>query len=170
MLARVPIISAYDPSRESMLAHASPSCRIARIITGTCYRLPRDKWLSYWQKLSTFITLQFIRSFILAKYSKFYPCKLVSYLFPVKQTSSVHRVVSVVDRTWGNICSTFSSSLNSTLLLIENCCDPLYLWVIKTFFGHRCQGAIAWGEYSHVCLFALSLSSFYFLFLVVLYL
>ena len=32
MLARVPIISAYDPSRESMLAHASPSCKIERMI------------------------------------------------------------------------------------------------------------------------------------------
>ena len=34
MLARVPIISAYDPSRESMLAYASPSNRIAIVITG----------------------------------------------------------------------------------------------------------------------------------------
>ena len=34
MLARVPIISAYDPSRESMLAYASPSNRIAVVITG----------------------------------------------------------------------------------------------------------------------------------------
>ena len=33
MLARVPIISAYDPSRESMLAHASPSYKIAIMIT-----------------------------------------------------------------------------------------------------------------------------------------
>ena len=33
MLARVPIISAYDPSRESVLAHAPPSYKIARIIT-----------------------------------------------------------------------------------------------------------------------------------------
>ena len=33
MLARVPIISAYDPSRESMLAYASPSNRIAIMIT-----------------------------------------------------------------------------------------------------------------------------------------
>ena len=33
-LARVPIISAYDPSRESMLAYASPSNRIAIVITG----------------------------------------------------------------------------------------------------------------------------------------
>ena len=37
-----PIISTDDPSRESMLAHASPSYKITRMITGTCYRLPRD--------------------------------------------------------------------------------------------------------------------------------
>ena len=34
MLARGPIISAYDPSRESMLAYASPSNKIAIVITG----------------------------------------------------------------------------------------------------------------------------------------
>ena len=34
MLARVPVISAYDPSKESMLAHASPSYKIATMITG----------------------------------------------------------------------------------------------------------------------------------------
>ena len=34
MLARVPIISAYDPSRGSMLAYASPSNKIAIMITG----------------------------------------------------------------------------------------------------------------------------------------
>ena len=34
MLARVPIISAYDPSRESMLAYVSPSYKIAIMITG----------------------------------------------------------------------------------------------------------------------------------------
>ena len=34
MLARVPIISAYDPSREIMLAYASPSNKIAIMITG----------------------------------------------------------------------------------------------------------------------------------------
>ena len=34
MLARVPIISAYDPRRESMLAYASPSYKIAIMITG----------------------------------------------------------------------------------------------------------------------------------------
>ena len=43
----------------------------------------------------------------------------------------MRRDVSVVDRTWGNIYSTFSSSLGTILLLIENCYDPLHLWVIK---------------------------------------
>ena len=33
MPARVPIISAYDPSRESMLTHAPPSYKIAIMIT-----------------------------------------------------------------------------------------------------------------------------------------
>ena len=33
MLARVPIISAYDRSRESMFAYASPSNKIAIVIT-----------------------------------------------------------------------------------------------------------------------------------------
>jgi hypothetical protein len=49
------------------------------------------------------------------------------------QTFSVRRVVSVVDRTWENIYPTFSSSLGSTLLLIEKAThDPLYLWDIRT--------------------------------------
>jgi hypothetical protein len=48
------------------------------------------------------------------------------------QTFSMHRVVSVVDRTWENIYPTFSSSLGSTLLLIEKAThDPLYLWDIR---------------------------------------
>ena len=34
MLSRVPTTSAYDPSMESMLAHASPSNKIAVMITG----------------------------------------------------------------------------------------------------------------------------------------
>ena len=34
MLARVPIISAYDPRRESMLAYSAPSNKIAIVITG----------------------------------------------------------------------------------------------------------------------------------------
>jgi hypothetical protein len=52
------------------------------------------------------------------------------------QTFSVRRVVSAVDRIWENIYPTFSSSLGSTLLLIEKAThDPLYLWDMKTFSG-----------------------------------
>jgi hypothetical protein len=52
------------------------------------------------------------------------------------QTFSVRRVVSAVDRTWENVYPTFSSSLGSTLLLIEKATrDPLYLCDIKTFSG-----------------------------------
>jgi hypothetical protein len=48
------------------------------------------------------------------------------------QAFSVRIVVSVVDRTWENIYPTFSSSLGSTLLLIEKAThDPLYLWDIN---------------------------------------
>ena len=45
---------------------------------------------------------------------------------------SVRRVVFVADKAWENICSTFSSSLGSTLLLIERSYNyPIYLRVIN---------------------------------------
>ena len=73
MLARVPIISAYDPSMESMLAHASPLYKIAIMITGLVIDYLGTNLSLVLQKLSTkqltFIILQFTHSFILAKYS-----------------------------------------------------------------------------------------------------
>jgi hypothetical protein len=52
------------------------------------------------------------------------------------QTFSMHSVVSAVDKTWENIYPTFSSSLGSTLLLIEKAThDPLYLWDITSLGG-----------------------------------
>ena len=39
------------------------------------------------------------------------------------------------------LVNTFCSSLGSTLLFIESTTiHPLYLWVIKTIFWHRCRG------------------------------
>ena len=75
MLARVPIISAYDPSRESMLAYASPSYKIAIMITGLVIDcLGTNDFLvdkSYLLLLpcNLFVVLfsQSTRSFILAK-------------------------------------------------------------------------------------------------------
>ena len=73
MLARVPIISAYDPSTESMLAHASPSYKIAIMITGLVIDCLGTNPFLMLQNLSTkqlaFIILQITHSFILAKYS-----------------------------------------------------------------------------------------------------
>ena len=72
MLARVPIISAYDPSRESMLAHASPSYETAIMITGLVIDYLGTNPSLVLQKLSTnqltFIISQITPSFIPAKY------------------------------------------------------------------------------------------------------
>jgi hypothetical protein len=72
MLARVPIISAYDPSTESMLADASPSYKIAIMITGLVIDCLGTNHSLVLQNLSTkqlaFIILQITHSFILAKY------------------------------------------------------------------------------------------------------
>ena len=72
MFARVAIISAYDPSRESMLAYASPSYKIATMITGLVIDCLWTNHSLVLQKLSTkqltFIILQITHSFILAKY------------------------------------------------------------------------------------------------------
>ena len=73
MLARVPLISAYDPSTESMLAHASPSYKIATMITGLVIDCLGTNHSLVLQKLSTkqlaFIILKITHSSILAKYS-----------------------------------------------------------------------------------------------------
>ena len=52
MLARVPIISAYDPSRESMLAYASPSYKMAIMITGLVIDCLGTNNFLVWQKSS----------------------------------------------------------------------------------------------------------------------
>ena len=57
MLSRVPIISAYDPSRESMLAYASPSNRIATMITGLVIDCLGTNNFLVTKKLSTKINL-----------------------------------------------------------------------------------------------------------------
>ena len=75
MLARVLIISAYDPITESMLAHASPSYKIAIMITGLvidCLGANDflvDKIYPLFLPYNLFIVLfsQSTRSFILAK-------------------------------------------------------------------------------------------------------
>ena len=71
MLGRVPVISANDPSGESMLAYASPSYKIAIVITGLVIDcLGTNNFLvdtNPFTKHLTFIILQSTSSFVLAK-------------------------------------------------------------------------------------------------------
>ena len=53
MLARVPIISAYDPRRKSMLAYASPSNKIATVITGLVIDCLGTNYFLVTKRLST---------------------------------------------------------------------------------------------------------------------
>jgi hypothetical protein len=92
MLSRVPTISAYDPSTKIMLAHASPSYKIATMITGLVIDCLGTNNFLVLQKLSTkeltFIILQLIvvllsRKLLLVLFLQTYPItyKIVSYLF-----------------------------------------------------------------------------------------
>ena len=71
MLARVPIVCAYDPRRKSMLAYASPPNKIAIMITGLVIdRLGTNNFLidtNPFTKHLTFIILKSTSSFVLAK-------------------------------------------------------------------------------------------------------
>ena len=100
MLARVPIISAYAPSRESMLAHASPSYKITTMITRLVIdHLGTNEFLvekSYPLLLPCNL---FVVLFSQSTRSLFLQNSSILVLGKVKQTSSVRRVVSVVDRT-----------------------------------------------------------------------
>ena len=68
MLARVPIISAYDPSRESMIPYAAPSNKNAIMITGlVIVCLGTNNFLvdtNPFTKHLSFIILQITLSFI----------------------------------------------------------------------------------------------------------
>ena len=37
--------------------------------------------------------------------------------------------------------SAMHDTCDETTSILENCCNPLYLWVIKTFLWRRCRGA-----------------------------
>src|SRR3954463_12012890 len=57
-------------------------------------------------------------------------------LFPgaAELTTQLLRLISII---WLPLCRI--NKLGNTSL--EDCCDPLYLWVIKTIFWHRLWGA-----------------------------
>src|SRR3954470_4142916 len=57
-------------------------------------------------------------------------------LFPgaAELTTQLLRLASIL---WLPLCR--NNKLGNTTR--EDCCDPLYLWVIKTIFWRRCRGA-----------------------------
>ena len=52
----------------------------------------------------------------------------------VELTTQLLRLISIL---WLPLCRINKFGWNTTL---EYCCDPLYLWVIKTIFWRRCRG------------------------------
>ena len=150
MLARVPITSAYDPSTERMLAHATPSYKIAVMITGLVI-----------DHLGT-------NDFLVDKsYLLLLPCNLFIVLFP----QSTYSFILVLGKANVKVCvELYQWSIEFEGIFVlplaprwvrhsylskKATNDPLYLWVIKTFYWRCCKGAIAWSEYFPVCLFVL---------------
>ena len=78
MLARVPIISAYDPRRESMLAYASPSNRIAIVITGLVTQsIAQGQFHNSYHHFSTLVILTLLLLYLNSPYFLF-TCSLLS--------------------------------------------------------------------------------------------
>ena len=61
--------------------------------------------------------------------------QILSYPGVVELTSQLLIPKNIL---WLPLCRIDKFGLYFTL---ESCCDPLYLWVIKTIFWHRCRGA-----------------------------
>ena len=76
------------------------------------------------------------------------PLPPLSYYFATKHFAADTKFPGVVELTtqllilvnilWLSLCRINKFGLYFTL---ESCCDPLYLWVIKTFFRCCCRGA-----------------------------
>ena len=73
----------------------------------------------------------------------------LSYYFATKHFAADTKFPGVVELTtqllilenilWLPLCRINKFGFEYSTL--ENCCDPLYLWVIKTIFWRRCRGA-----------------------------
>ena len=62
------------------------------------------------------------------------PLRATLLLGAAKLTTHLLRVISIL---WLPLCRINKLGFTS----LEDCGDPLYLWVIKTVFWHRCRGA-----------------------------
>ena len=178
MLARVTIISAYDPSRESMVAYASPSNRIAIVITVLVTQsIAQGRFQNSYHHFSTLDIFTLLHLYLNSPQFKF-TCSLLSCKGIQQHLQSTSSFVLVlgkanVKRAQSRICG--RQDLREYLFYLQLLVgfDTLtYRKLLRSpilvgyqdLFWRRCWGSIAWGEYSRVCLFALSLSNFYLLF------
>ena len=155
MLARVPIISAYDPRMEKYVSLCISLIWNYNDDYRSCWQLPRTiphtdpplfhtRYLYYLVLYSNFMTTTPTFIFYLSDIIQSYPLYTHNtVLFLVsswKQTLGTRRVVSVADRAWENIDLTFSSLWVRHSILITstfgNCYDEsLHLGIIKLFCG-----------------------------------
>src|SRR5215216_2426268 len=114
-------------------------------------------------RFTAFVTTVFALLLLLLCYSYYKTVAtdklLRARLFPgaAELTTQLLRLINIL---WLPLCRINKLGFTS----LRDCCDPLYLWVIKTIFWHRCRGGIALlisspGEYT----LPLSLFLFYFI-------
>ena len=89
---------------------------------------------------ATIVTIAFVLLLLLLCYCYYKTVAtdklLRARLFPgaAELTTQLLRLINIL---WLPLCRI--NKLGNTTR--EDCCDPLYLWVIKTIFWHRCRGA-----------------------------
>ena len=87
------------------------------------------------------ITAVFILLLLLFHYCYYYKtvatdklCRASLFAGAAELTIHLLRLINIL---WLHLCRINKLGFTS----LEDCCDPLYLWVIKTIFWRRCRGA-----------------------------
>ena len=141
MLARVPIISAYDPSRESMLAYASPTNIIAIVITGLVTQsIAQGQFHNSYHHFSTLAIFTLLCLYLNSPQFLF-TCSLLSCK-PIQQhlqsTSSFILVLGKVNVKRAQSCIGGLQNLREYLfhlqILVVGCCNTFMIrlwWVAR---------------------------------------
>ena len=122
MLARVQIISAYDPSRESMLAYASPTNRIAIVITGLVTQsIAQGQFHNSYHHFSTLVIFNLLFIYLNIPYFLF-TCSLLSckpILSHLQSTSSFILVVGKANIKRAQSCIGGRQNLREYLFYLQ---------------------------------------------------
>ena len=106
--------------------------------------------ISYWSFPSYFsVAIVTIGTKLLLLFLPLLP--LLPYYFATKYFATDFKsfrcgwIDNSATNTWEySFASPWVESINlGWILYLENCCDPLHLWVIKTIFWRRCRGSTA---------------------------